>query len=911
MSKLCVGPSVINSKQFKDSQTKYDLHESELEQIVHEWINTEGNEESFPTDDFIQSRIEGSPLLEASNEQILLWQRDYSTPKYFDSFEEASNQKAYASQFFGSDSIRILRAENGKYKVIVSQPVKYADNPSMINTLKRKAYNDIVEFSNRLGFEVKTQEEGDVVVDFVNKIINISEVDSHTFNEIQAKVAAVLMPNELRSELLEVGKKYGRGNTEFIYQDILNAIENKDSWLREEPTLFNNIKQWISNLIQKIVKSQSYYESLIDKAAKDVTNPYSQWYRQVIQDGFSQKTLSMEKFKQSPLFNVYQVLTSLGAALDGSAAVRMQGTLFRKGEEEFHDLDFSKKFDAFSWDVKTELDEFFNNYKSATNNFVNKDTHIYKDLRQQMLDNCTEHLKKSPIYKELSKHYSDIKVKHASKSKELGLLVTLEIDGNPVDIFYGQNPIMHDIGGFKVADFSSSFSAKLIMGRDKDIRDIINFQKFGKQNTLSTNVSSLKNMVEDVNRGRFLMQTEAQKAAEAFNRGLSYGTYTTNYKEVNQGLSSPRYIVSEVNKYNKTHDDKLRFNERTQLVEPVNNPAIDAFDKPIERLVTEKILERKITTEEMLEEGRQRDLVDYPFADMDRGIPYMRGNSETFDNNADKHQYVRLDNDFRNSILQHLRNDIFKGSKLSNSTLENLAKALFDYFDRNGIQVLVVNKPADEASKGICSTASKALNQGIIFFQRQKGDNDYLVLLHELLHLATTDSLSFDSERKYLEETSQANKDLNNYFSAFVAQLENNAQYKYYRNKIMQAKTQEDLNAIPRWALDLYHASENVGEFLSCAISYESVQNELAKINVNNKSLIERIKDWMVDFMNKLFSIGKINAEVVTKDIVNFLMTTNIDNVQTSMASIYWSQQNFKLMLSNSKTKMLTYGIIH
>jgi hypothetical protein len=113
-----------------------------------------------------------------------------------------------------------------------------------------------------------------------------------------------------------------------------------------------------------------------------------------------------------------------------------------------------------------------------------------------MLDNCTEHLKRSPIYKELSKHYSEIRVKHAAKTKQLGLFVTLEVDGNPVDIFYYKTIKTHVIHGIKVVDFSTPFAAKLIMRRDKDIRDIINFHKFNSDNSVSNPNNSVSKAVD-------------------------------------------------------------------------------------------------------------------------------------------------------------------------------------------------------------------------------------------------------------------------------------------------------------------------------------------------------------------------------------------------------------------------------
>jgi len=117
-------------------------------------------------------------------------------------------------------------------------------------------------------------------------------------------------------------------------------------------------------------------------------------------------------------------------------------------------------------------------YKFATDNFTHLDKIVYNDLRKNMLENCNTIFKSSDLYKKLSPYYKELKVKYAIKTKKLGLLVTLELDGNPVDIFYAKHVIGYTINGIKVTDFSNAFAAKLVMGRDKDIRDIINFHRF-------------------------------------------------------------------------------------------------------------------------------------------------------------------------------------------------------------------------------------------------------------------------------------------------------------------------------------------------------------------------------------------------------------------------------------------------
>lgn len=367
------------------------------------------------------------------------------------------------------------------------EPVlKYATR-QYIRDINQNVREQIVEFCDRLGFQIQ-QSDADTFIDFASKIINISDFDSYEFDKVKAKIATVLMPTKLNEKIRSVGKKNSvgriKGFTEKevdaeIERDILDAIREQKNYITEDKSLYREIIDFIKQLIDKFLKNQNYYERLIYQAAQDISDINSSYYRTVIQKGFEQKNLSLDTLKRSPLYNIYEVLTNLGASLDGSAAVRAQGTLYRKDEENFHDMDFTKPYDSFSWDVYNELQDFFTNYKVATNNFANRDKNIYRDLRQHMLENCEEHLKESEIYKELSKHYKEIHVKHAAKTSQLGLFVTLLVDGNPIDIFYNRNVEQHEINGIKVTDFSVAFAAKLVMRRDKDIRDIINFHKFG------------------------------------------------------------------------------------------------------------------------------------------------------------------------------------------------------------------------------------------------------------------------------------------------------------------------------------------------------------------------------------------------------------------------------------------------
>ena len=49
----------IKSEEFKSTAKRLDLSSGTLEMIVHEFQNTVGNEGTFPTDEYIQSKLVG------------------------------------------------------------------------------------------------------------------------------------------------------------------------------------------------------------------------------------------------------------------------------------------------------------------------------------------------------------------------------------------------------------------------------------------------------------------------------------------------------------------------------------------------------------------------------------------------------------------------------------------------------------------------------------------------------------------------------------------------------------------------------------------------------------------------------------------------------------------------------------
>ena len=79
----------ISSKEFKDTAKRLDISEASLENIVHSYMNTEGNEGTFPSDSYILSRVEGTPITEISENGLKLIEKKYSQPITVNTYEDA------------------------------------------------------------------------------------------------------------------------------------------------------------------------------------------------------------------------------------------------------------------------------------------------------------------------------------------------------------------------------------------------------------------------------------------------------------------------------------------------------------------------------------------------------------------------------------------------------------------------------------------------------------------------------------------------------------------------------------------------------------------------------------------------------------------------------------------------------
>ena len=185
MATICISPTIRQTEKYKEIQKKYDLHESLLDSILSQYMEQEGNEEKFPPDSFIEQRLTGTPLINAADSQIQVWNEMYSTP-----IEVSENQlqaaKAEAISYFGEESVAVVQKQNGDYRIVVAEPLDSNGYNSEMRSIKEKAVADgtfikapngkPTNLNERQWLQVRTKAFKDWFGDWINDKDNASKV---------------------------------------------------------------------------------------------------------------------------------------------------------------------------------------------------------------------------------------------------------------------------------------------------------------------------------------------------------------------------------------------------------------------------------------------------------------------------------------------------------------------------------------------------------------------------------------------------------------------------------------------------------------------------------------------------------------------------------------------------------------
>lgn len=117
----CVNKS---SKEFKSLAAKHNVSDNTLELIVHKYWREKGNENYFPSDSYIQAQLGAIPYEETGKSVKKLWNKKYSSPQSYDTFEELQSAMMEAQRYFPNEAIVHYQNADGKYVLTIRQPVR-------------------------------------------------------------------------------------------------------------------------------------------------------------------------------------------------------------------------------------------------------------------------------------------------------------------------------------------------------------------------------------------------------------------------------------------------------------------------------------------------------------------------------------------------------------------------------------------------------------------------------------------------------------------------------------------------------------------------------------------------------------------------------------------------------------------
>ena len=114
---LCVN---TKSKEFQDMAKRLDMSPASLENVVHEYMNAEGDGK-FPSDSIVLERLAPAPLEEATRKSYDLWRQRYSRPIPTNTYQEAVAVQQEASKYYPIESVTVKETFDGHYEVQVGK----------------------------------------------------------------------------------------------------------------------------------------------------------------------------------------------------------------------------------------------------------------------------------------------------------------------------------------------------------------------------------------------------------------------------------------------------------------------------------------------------------------------------------------------------------------------------------------------------------------------------------------------------------------------------------------------------------------------------------------------------------------------------------------------------------------------
>lgn len=240
---------VVKDIEFMNTSKRLGVHPDNLELIVHEFINKEGNEGSFPTDSYIKEALSGKPF-EASRGAIKLWKRRYSTPKTFRNLAELQRAVSKAEKFFPREAIGTYRTNDNKYVMQVGTPLLKNPTQSRVDQIVTHLRLSGIPVHGRRGMIRYIRENG---------LDNVQQGANRLYQMFIGKKARANFEQTLRNQRPDMSNEEIKSTLDFLH-----SLEDN----KENTAYIKAAIKWVANRSITLPQDNTKAKQVFSEARK-------------------------------------------------------------------------------------------------------------------------------------------------------------------------------------------------------------------------------------------------------------------------------------------------------------------------------------------------------------------------------------------------------------------------------------------------------------------------------------------------------------------------------------------------------------------------------------------------------------------------------------------------------------------
>ena len=240
---------VVKDIEFMNTSKRLGVHPDNLELIVHEFINKEGNEGSFPTDSYIKEALSGKPF-EASRGAIKLWERRYSTPKTFRNLAELQRAVSKAEKFFPREAIGTYRTNDNKYVMQVGTPLLKNPTQSRVDQIVTHLRLSGIPVHGRRGMIRYIRENG---------LDNVQQEANRLYQMFIGKKARANFEQTLRNKRPDMSNEEIKSTLDFLH-----SLEDN----KENTAYIKAAIKWVANRSITLPQDNTKAKQVFSEARK-------------------------------------------------------------------------------------------------------------------------------------------------------------------------------------------------------------------------------------------------------------------------------------------------------------------------------------------------------------------------------------------------------------------------------------------------------------------------------------------------------------------------------------------------------------------------------------------------------------------------------------------------------------------